>query len=157
MDAYIVEDFIAIDNGRAALFFEYDVVNALFPERARSIWQANFEHLRRQHYSLLVFDNFGHQMASCTSDSYRIIQELTAYIEDQFRHSSVHVYYLDIWAFPPEMESIFTDLRDRRSAVLPQTLNSVVSEGEPLPIEPKVKPRTIFARLQSLVSRGYRA
>jgi FkbM family methyltransferase len=111
MDALILQDFLRIDTAPAALFFEFDVLQTIPKQSAETTWQNVFDTLRDRGYSLVVFDNFGYQMATCYSSSFEMVWELNRYVEAQFRHRFVHTYYLDIWAFPPTMSSIFEGCR----------------------------------------------
>lgn len=109
MDAFILREFLQLEQRDAALFFECDIRQTILEERGQIAWQAVFGTLRDRGYSLIIFDNYGYQMASCSPESYALVTELIAYVEAQFSHKQVHIYYLDIWAFPPAMSAIFEE------------------------------------------------
>lgn len=111
MDALILRDFLGIDIASAALFFEFDVRQTIPKQGAEDAWRSVFDTLRSRGYSLVIFDNFGYQMGTCFPTSYEMVWDLNKYVEAQFRHQFVHTYYLDIWAFPPTMSSIFEGCR----------------------------------------------
>ena len=107
LDAFILRDLLAIEELSPALFFECDLVQTLFEEHGESVWRQNFDTLEKRGYSLIIFDNFGYRMAGCLPGSYDLVWELNRYIAMQHANRFVHTYYLDIWAFPPEMAAIF--------------------------------------------------
>jgi FkbM family methyltransferase len=116
MDAFILQEFLDLEQPEAAIFFECDVRQTILPERGHALWHSVFSTLKERGYSLIIFDNFGYQIASCSVDHYDLVHELIAYVEAQFSHQSVHLYYLDIWAFPPTMAAIFEGCRTRAFA-----------------------------------------
>src|SRR5262249_29662582 len=88
-----------------------DVRQTILEARSHATWESVFRTLKEHGYSLIIFDNFGYRMASCSPEHYDLVGELLAYVEAQFSHGHVHVHYLDIWAFPPAMTAIFESLR----------------------------------------------
>jgi FkbM family methyltransferase len=111
MDAFILQEFLGLEQTDAALFFECDVRQTILEDRSHAAWHSVFSALKERGYSLIIFDNFGYRMASCSPEHYDLVRELLAYVEAQFSHRYVHVHYLDIWAFPPAMATIFESLR----------------------------------------------
>jgi FkbM family methyltransferase len=111
MDGFILQEFLKLEQAEAALFFECDVRQTILEERRHATWHSVFGALKERGYSLIIFDNFGYRMASCSPEHYDLVRELLAYVEAQFSHRSVHLHYLDIWAFPPAMATIFENLR----------------------------------------------
>jgi FkbM family methyltransferase len=126
MDAFILRQFLELGQTDAALFFECDVRQTILEERSHATWQSVFGTLRERGYSLIIFDNFGYRMASCSPEHYDLVRELLAYVEAQFSHRYVHVHYLDVWAFPPAMAGIFEELR---TDALASSQTSVESQG----------------------------
>jgi hypothetical protein len=118
MDAFILQEFLKLEQRDTALFFECDVRQTILEGRAHATWHSVFGSLRERGYSLIVFDNFGYQIASCSPERYDLVGELIAYVEAQFSHQDVHVYYLDVWAFPPAMATIFERCRTHAFAPL---------------------------------------
>lgn len=128
MDAFILREFLKLDRRDAALFFECDVRQTILEERGQTAWRAVFGTLRDRGYSLLIFDNYGYQIASCSPEQYAVVTGLIAYIGAQFSHQKVHVHYLDIWAFPPAMAAIFEEFCRRGLA----SVQSVAVPDAPL-------------------------
>ncbi|MBS0220807.1 MAG: FkbM family methyltransferase [Proteobacteria bacterium] len=116
MDAFILQEFLKLEQRDTALFFECDVKQTMLGEHGNAVWNSIFSTLRERGYSLVIFDNFGYPMASCSSGNYELVGELIAYIDAQFLHQDVHVYYLDIWAFPPAVSTIFEECRNNAFA-----------------------------------------
>src|SRR5262249_31995455 len=88
MDAFILQEFLKLDQWDTALFFECDVWNTI-GEETHAAWRSVFGALLERGYSLIVFDNFGYRIASCSPAHYDRIWELIAYVEEQHLHQCV--------------------------------------------------------------------
>jgi FkbM family methyltransferase len=152
MDAFILQEFLGLEQTDAALFFECDVRQTIPEERSHATWRSVFSALKERGYSLIIFDNFGYRMASCSPEHYDLVRELLAYVEAQFSHRDVHVHYLDIWAFPPAMATIFESLRS--DAIPPsQPCTEPVRTPQPRDLRPAASERrTAIFRASSCIA-----
>lgn len=112
-DGFIVAELM--DELAVPLFFECDLneTNA----GHSSPWPDVFRRLEESRYGIIVFDNAGIPMCIAEDGVGELLRDLSGYIHMQRCAGLVKIYYLDVWAFPPNTVDLFrqigTQLRKR--------------------------------------------
>jgi FkbM family methyltransferase len=119
-DPYIILenlDFFKEEN--SCLFFEYDPIATIGGIKKCG---ELIRRLEQENYGIIVFDNHGRLMFHAEIPYALLIEELLQWINLQAKIGARHIYYLDLWAFPPDRHEIFHRLRQKGVAEIEREL-----------------------------------